>query len=270
MDMKSVLVLVADTKYIPHAKSVLVNARRQGEWKGDCCLILPPDCNKADFEARGIHVLTDPEPTYFRKFALFDDFFQKWEIVLYLDCDVMIQNPLEPLLHELRWGEIIADNEPFDLLHAFTHWATPEDLAKPESKATFEWLRSEYDANSRQFNTGCMAWHPRTLPSGPRERLRTMREKVAPINSHCARGTDQPIINLAFHNRFRTIRSDLVCYWRSAHENTIVVHTCSGYGPWIEKKPDMDCYKNEKLGRPYYDLYRENLKSFDEVFPRKA
>ncbi len=269
MQLSSVLVLVADNNYLAHAKSVMVNAKRQGQWRGDYCLVLPPDCDKVDFEARGIHVLTDAEPTYYRKFALFDDYFQKWDIVFYMDCDVMIQNPLEPLLHEVGWGEILADRELFTLGHSFTYWATPEELLRPERREVFEWLWQQYDCNRQNFNTGLLLYHPRTLPPNSRQRLRTMRQKVAPINCHVVNGTEQPVINLVFYNRFARIRSDLVCYWNSAWDQTIVIHTCSGYAPWIDKTLGMDAYLCDKLNRPMHDIYREHLAAFDKEFPRQ-
>ena len=37
----SVIVILADDSYLPHAKSLMVNCVRQGNWKGDFCLMLP-------------------------------------------------------------------------------------------------------------------------------------------------------------------------------------------------------------------------------------
>ncbi len=267
--MNNVIALVADDNYLPHAKSVMVNCRRQGKWAEDFCLILPPDCDRADLESRGIHVLTDPGEAHFRKFALCDRFFEQWRKVLYLDCDVIVQAPIEPLLHELKWGEILADNEPFDLMHAFTHFAEPPELKAEASLNTFRWMWQHHDPAQLQFNTGIMLWYPRTLPPNSREELRLMRERLEPINNHCWNGTDQPIFNLVFDGLFRPIRSDLFCYYETAWDETIIVHTCSGYAPWIEKASDMDCYFNDKLRLPCNDIYKENLSLFDETFPKR-
>ncbi len=268
MQLSSVLVLVADDSYLPHAKSVMVNAKRQGKWKGDYCMVLPSNIDQDYFRKRDIHVLADDEPRHYRKFAVFDEFFNKWDIVFYLDCDVLIQNPLEPLLHELCWGEILADKELFTLGHAFTYWAKPEELLLPERKKVFDWLWRKYDCNAQQFNTGVMLYHPRTLPPHARQQLREMREAVAPVNCHVVNGTDQPIFNLAFYGRFEKIMRDLVCYWSSAWEKTIVIHTCSGYAPWVDKPhPDQDAYWCDKLKRPMHDIYVENLSLFEKEFP---
>ena len=272
MDLTSCIVLVADEPYLPHAKAVMVNCRRQGGWKGDFCIVMPADAESASpgyFESRGIRVLTDGEPTYYRKFAIFDKFFEQWDIVLYMDCDVLVVNPLEPLLHEVQWGQMLADRELFTLRHAFTFWADPEDLEKPEVVAAFAELWAEFDPDWQQFNTGVLLYHPRTMPPDMRTRLAEMRERVAPINTHVVKGTDQPIINLVLYDRLESIRSDLVAYWRHEWAGSVIVHTCSGYAPWIEKDPCMDAYSSEMLGRPMHDVYLENLAAFDAEFPKQ-
>ena len=281
MLLQDVVVLAADEKYLPHVKSVLVNCRRQGEWKSDCCLILPPDVDTEYFTSRGIYVLTDPAPTYFRKYALFDQYFNqqymnprgnpeyKWDRVLYLDADVLVQNPLASLMHEVGWGTILADRELWTLHHAFTHWATTSQNT-PEATKAFDWLWENYSSEWRQYNTGVMLYHPRTLPTDARKQLTAMHERIAPINTHVGKGTDQPVINLMFYKLFERVRSDLFCYYRSAWEKTIVIHYCSGLAPWIDKRPGMAAHFNHTLGRPCHDVYLENLAAFEETFPVKT
>ncbi len=245
-------------------------------------MILPPDVDSEYFTSRGIHVLPDPSPTYFRKYSVFDQYFNqqyttrwdtpeyKWDTVLYLDADVLVQASLEPLLHEAGWGTILANREMFSLQHAFTNWATPEVLESPDAAELFEWLWANYGPEWPQYNTGVMVYHPRTMPTDAREQLMAMHKKLAPINTHVVNGTDQPIINLAFYKMFERIRSDMVCYYRSAWEGTIVTHYCSGYAPWIKKTSEMDAYWNHKFGRPCHDIYLENLAAFEHTFPVKT
>lgn len=57
----SVIVLVANDAYLPHAKSLMVNCVRQGNWKGDFCLVSAEDCDPGDLERRGIWVMRPPE-----------------------------------------------------------------------------------------------------------------------------------------------------------------------------------------------------------------
>ena len=277
--MRAVIVLVADEKYLPHAKALMVNCIRQGEWDGEFCLILPPDCDKAYFESRGISVLTDPEPSYFRKFAIFDPFFfqqettiyetlqNRWDIALYLDADVLIQAPLEPVFHEYESGTVLAVREPFDLMHAFTFWASPESLKSPETLDLFRWLWKRYDPTWKEYNTGILLYQLQSLPPNLRQELQLMRGRIAPVNSHVVNGTDQPVINLVLQEHFRTVRSSIFSYWYEAGPETRVVHYNSGYAPWVEKEASQNAYFNAKLGRACHALYLENLAAFDSTFP---
>ena len=265
--LNSVIVLAASPEYTPHAKAMMVNCRRQGEWKGDFCVIRPLETAQDDFEQRGIRVLRDGEETCYRKFALFDPFFKQWDLLLYLDCDMLVQSPLEPLTHEAEWGTIQADREPFDLMHAFTFFAKPDDLKSDSVLDAFRQLWGSHDPRRKQFNTGALLFHPSTMPANTREELRLTRDRLNAANSHCFRGSDQPIINLVLAEQFRKLRSDLVCYWKMAWDQTVVVHTCADYAPWINKKSNMEAYLNEKLNRPYYDIYQENLAAFETEFP---
>lgn len=279
--LRSVVVLAADEKYLPHARSTLVNCRRQGQWTEDFCLIVPPDVDVDYYRRRGIYVLTDAAPSYYRKFALFDPFFLQtyqtewdtpeylWDTVLYMDEDVLVQAPLEPLLHEGSWGTIVADREMFSLEHAFTNWADAATSEDPQNAAIMDWLRNHWDLAQPQYTTAVMKWHPRAIGDGARGRLKDLAERLAPINTHVGKGTDQPIINLAFSGMWEHVRSDLFCYWRNAWDGTVVVHYCSGYAPWIKKTPKMGGYFNDKLGRPCHDIYQENLAAFEEEFPER-
>lgn len=277
--LRACIVIVTDANYLAHARSLMVNCRREGAWAGDFCLILPSDVDRKYFEDRGIYVLVDDEPTYYKKFSVFNDYFlqqemtkwqtpqDKWDITFYIDCDVLVQAPLEPLLYEYEHGTILAVREPFDLMHAFTNWATPELLKSPEYLDGARWLWKHYDPNWHQYNTGVMLYQLRTMPANLRNELQLMRERIAPINTHVVKGTDQIIFNLVCQDLFRPVRSRLFCYWYEAGPETILIHYNSGYSPWIEKAPDMDAYFNERLGRPCYDVYQENLKAFEDTFP---
>ena len=146
-------------------------------------------------------------------------------------------------------------------------------IEKPDAPGVddlYTWIAENYDLSRQQYNTGVMLYRPRSMPPDARERLRGMRDRLAPINTHVQFGTDQPIFNLVFYGMFERVRSNLFCYWRSAWDGTIVVHYNSGYAPWIEKTPNMAAYYNDKLGRPCHDVYLENLAAFEETFPVKT
>lgn len=279
--MHSVIVIAADQNYLQHAHSLMVNCRKQGEWKGDFCLILPSTCDPTYYESRGIFVLADDAPTYYKKFAIFDEYFiqqvntryeyfdDRWDMAIYLDVDVLVQRPLESLLHEHELGTILAVREPFDMMHGFTFWAEPEHLKKPEVLDGFRWLWKNYDPTQKQFNTGIMVYQLRTLPKGIRQELESMRERIATLNTHVVNGTDQPVFNLVCRDLFKAVRSRLFCYWYEEGPDTVAIHYNSGYAPWREKEETQNAYFNSVLNRPCHSIYQENLADFENVFPLK-
>jgi hypothetical protein len=267
--MKAVIVLVADEKYKPHARSLLVNCKRQGRWQGDFALVLPPGPDAQDYRARGIHVFEDGEPKYYKKYAIFDDFFRKWDIVGYLDCDMLVVDDLAPVLDQMEWGKILGDREPFDLMHCFSFWSKPNVLHDDKALETFRWLWKRYDPEYHQFCTATMFYYTRDIPTTTRRDLCEMTERIRPINTHVVNGTEQPCINLLFYNKFVRVHDRVFCYYEFENQRTRLIHTCSGYAPWIRKTNIMSGYDSVKLGRPMYDVYVENLNAFDQEFPVK-
>jgi len=267
--LKPVIILVSDQTYLPHCRSLFANCASQGKWTGDYAIILPPGLpEKADFERRGIFVLEDPEPRHYRKFAVFDDEFAKrFDVCLYIDADVLVSKPLAPLIDEIEWGTVLADREPFDLMHMFTYWAEPEKLKTEPVLNVFRWLWSRYDPTYFQFNTSIMGWHPRTLPANLRQDLLDIRKRIEPAHCHIINGSDQSVANLALYGRFRPVRSRLFSYWEMEGPETIMVHCCSGLAPWLKKPQTSDAAWAPKLGRLMYDVYHENLAAFEEMFP---
>lgn len=284
--MKDVVVIVADDKivpihdcilkckvpsrYIDHAKSLMVNLRQQGKWTGDIALVYRKGTTASvvnDIERRGVHVIESAVPgAQFQKFMIFDKWFKQWDRALYLDCDVLVQDELQPLFDCVNDKIIVGDQEPFSLFHCFTYWAEWKTYdAAPAG--IYDWLWRHYDPCYRQFNTGMLLYRPKELPDSSVKDLVAMQEKLAPVNIHVGKGTDQPVFNLAFYGKFSQIPDKQFCYWEQSVATTRVVHYCSGYAPWVHKIEGMDADINPRIGRNCYELYCENLDSFRDVFP---
>jgi len=262
-----VIIIAADSNYLTHAKSLMVNCVRHGGWTGDIALISPPGTDVEEFGRRGIVTVESdvPGPQH-QKYTVFSQVFQKWDEALYLDCDILVQGDLQGLFAELEHADLIADREMFSLFHCFTYWAQ-QDTFNNAPDGIYDWLWSTYDPLYRQFNTGVLLFRTSVIPEDAVKKLIEMRDKIAPINIHVVNGTDQPVFNLVFYDRFTKVRDNLVSYWETCSPESIVLHYCSGYAPWIDKKRGMDAYLNEKLGRPCNDIYVENLSAFEETFP---
>ncbi len=264
---ESVIILAADTAYLSHAKSLLVGCRTCGDWRGDFVLIVPSGTDAEDFDRRGVNILhAETDDCFYQKFHIFAPSFRKWKRALYMDCDVLVQDTIQPLFAELDEHPLVADVEPFSLFHTFTYWsnAATYDNAPDE---IYDWLWTNYDPRYRQYNTAFLLFRPSSIPTDAIDRLRCMRQKIAPINTHVIRGTDQPVINLTFYRQFIQIPKKMFSYWEHEGPESRLLHYCSGYAPWIDKKSGMDAFGNPRLNSPCYDVYTQNLSRWEEVFP---
>ncbi len=105
-----VLVVLANESYLEHAKHLFVSARLVGGWTDDLCLMKFGTKTKADdwFLHNNIHVYyiekgswgDVPENTelLLSKFHIVHPYMKKWEKLLFLDCDIIINGSLQGLL----------------------------------------------------------------------------------------------------------------------------------------------------------------------------
>lgn len=286
--MPDVIVIVADDTFLPHAKSLMVNCRRQGGWQGDFCVIMPSGCDGADLVKRGIPVLHVHDTGFMAKFWIFSDFFKSWSRALYLDCDVLVLSDLAPLLQQLASYEpledgtkpIIADLEDTPAWMIFERAAHGSDLRD----RTFMQLVQEYPCVLTKFwNTSILVFDPSSIPENTPAALQAVQEKYRILNNPEEEGTDQQIIHIALYERLRKVKEKLFCFWgldepnaqvaseqRGWHggEVPLAVHYARWHAPWITKTPKMDGYRNGRLKRVCHEFYAENLAAFDTEFPR--
>jgi hypothetical protein len=263
----SVIILAADEHYMPHAKAVMAGCRLQGKWQGDFVVIVPQGTRCDELSQRGVIVLESNSPNpFYQKFAVWSRFFLQWKRAFYMDVDVLVQDEIAPLLDELHQNSLIADREIYSLFHCFTYWATHATYnSAPDG--IYDWLWGNYHPNYRQFNTAFLLLRPDVFMDDVVSQLSQMKDKIHPINIHVVKGTDQPVINLCFYEKFTPVRDKLLSYWDCATEATRVVHYCSGYAPWIDKTDDMAACFNDTLGARCHEIYKYNLTEFDNLFP---
>ena len=291
-----VISFVADAAYLPHAKSVMVNCRRQGGWQGDFCLISPGACDTSDIERRGIHVLHVPDGqwSYLVKFWAFSPFFRRWKRALAIDLDVMIQGQLEPLFQTLgaRLPKIQADLEDGTIIAGLRHW----DPQREQHEAIFQEIERRFPwAKERMFNAAFLFYEPAAMEDNMIEQLQWLAEEFAVINPAAA---DQMVLNLLLWPRMELAGKDWICFfgqdwpgnrvasefrkWRGDEEPKILHYTGS-MAPWIVKYPPTGAalqglidlglpleaggYQCHRLGRVCHELYAENLAAFEKEFP---
>jgi len=278
-----VIILVADDNYVPHAKALMVGCALQGEYRGDYSVIMPEGCDGTDFRARGIDVLNVPDKGFMAKFWIFSDHFRNWNSAFYLDCDMLIQGPIQRAFDQLeRTGaEIICHKEDTPALTSWQTW----DKRHVEHKPIYDEMLKEFpDFDDRIWNTAWVLFKPAAIEIDVIEKLRALQVRFADCNPEGEGGTDQQIIDLLLHKRITQVRDKLFCYWGmdepqnrcmskfrgwTGDEVPIMLHYCRWYAPWIRKDPIADAYAIRRLKRVCYDLYAENLAKFDETFPQK-
>ena len=195
MSKSQVIIFVTDENYLDHVKSIAINCREQGRYKGDFALICPhSDEIRKEFESYGFHVLERGSKTFFQKFYVFDEYFKKWEFALYLDCDCVIQDDLERMFSLIynEGDKIFMDTEDGSTIQTF--W---RDNEKDKNKDIYDWMIENYPHVTNQtFNTSLMLFKPEYICSNVPQKLIEIQEQVKRVNSPENLGTDQQIINL--------------------------------------------------------------------------
>ncbi len=283
----SVIVVVANKLYLPHAKSLMAGCIRQGDWKGDFCLVCPSECNPFTANEKGIHIFRPPGSDWSHqvKFHLFSPYFQRWRHVLYLDCDVLIQGNLNGLVQALskkppgiyfdschrRDVTLRQDWEHFDDMYGSGADSHPE---------LYDQLRAEFPHFDKPgFSSDVMFISPEAVASDTVEKLQDIADRYLKANP---KRMDQQVANLLLFNQLKPLTKDYCTWfafddpgnrvlcpergWRG-DEEPVILHYWDMYAPWRVKTPDAGAYLNHRLNRVCHELYAENLAAFDSVFP---
>lgn len=256
-----VVVLVADKNYKEHAKSLFVNIKKEGQWDGDYCLLTNMvEDEYREFVDKGIYVkqinMSNP---FYVKFSVFDSFFKQWKKVMYLDCDILINESLSKIKN-LDEVDMYCDGEKNTVRDLFSMWycggLSDQINGKhfntnmdPESLGD---LDENFDVQKYCFNSAFMYFNTKLIDESTVDELEKLRERFKKINYHVGltEGTDQPILNLLFLDRWVQIPNKYVSYFGDQDSNTIVSHYCHWSAPWKGSVANT------------YDRYIDNLNEF--------
>lgn len=286
--MADVIVMVADDGYKNHAKSVLVNCRKEGGWTGDFSVISPESCDMGEFTRRGIDVLKvpDSEWSFLTKFWAFTEYYRRWDRAFCIDLDVIVQGPLQKIFDGLarRLPAILCDMEDGTTLAALKQF-DPNVDQHAEIYATIE--KRYPHVNKRMYNAAFLFYEPRSIPSGTRDELMAVHEEFKEVNPTNA---DQMILNMLLYDRLQEAGKDYFCFFGhdypgnrvaseyrgwNGNEEPVLLHYTRWMAPWIIKQvchspvPNTEPggYRNHRLDRICHELYAERLSQFEEVFP---
>lgn len=299
-----VITFVTDANYLNHAKSFMVNCRRQGSWQGDFCMIFSGGGTGCDeIEQRGVNVLRVPEGEwdFMVKFWAFTSYFHRWDECLCVDLDVLVQDDLNLMFDRLAPGlpAILCDQEDGTVLGGLQNW----DKEHESHRSVYAELETRFPhVHSQMFNAAFLFYSPASLSENTKDELLKLDKEFRVINPARA---DQMLLNLYLYARLKRVGKDAICFFGhdypgnrvpsegrgwTGNEVPAILHYTRWYAPWIVKQsweskwgmtehqmdaaeqgtpPEMGGYRNHRLDRVCHELYAENLAAFEEEFPRR-
>jgi hypothetical protein len=204
---RSVLVTLADERFLEPAKQLFSCVHWNAGWRGDLLLLAHevPEPALTPFRERGIQVRACEAwapaergahfhpATVLSKFEVFAPDFRRWENVLYLDGDMMFWASLEPLAR-VRGFAAVPERKPLAGQYS-------RGEADP---ALFAELSARWDLSRGAFNSGLLAFRTAdVLRDDTRDELRRLYLRYAAVQAHPY--GDQPALNLHFQGRWRRL-----------------------------------------------------------------
>jgi len=262
---KTVLVTLADKKFLNQARQLFSSAYWNGGWDGDYLLLAHGDIPEKDlewFKEKGITIfrckpiqegwagLWHPA-IVLDKFYIFTPYFKQWERIIFLDADTTVRASIKKL------AEL---DEPFAAPNAHGTSLRAEFIkTTKENRPLFKELKKEYPLKGEAFNSGIMAIKTSVIDDGTFEKLINLYEKFGSLNKYGEEAT----INLLFYKNwkmlpslynvypYRTFRRFGVPY---AKVEAIILHPVreGTAKPWLPSSP-------------FYEEWLTNLKKSDAM-----
>jgi hypothetical protein len=100
----------------------------------------------------------------YNKFYLFDQYFKKWNYILYIDCGMRIMSDIAPILNERTAGTLLANRDGVD--NETACWCIPETPMKGlkigdqfvKTAPHYHTLMERFDMKQNYFQTTCMLY----------------------------------------------------------------------------------------------------------------
>jgi len=205
---KQVLVTLSDKNYAPQVKQMLSSVYHNAGWTGDY-LLLDHGIREKDarwFEDKGIlvkHVdpLYEKEFEYFpvtvlSKFYLFTKAFKRWDRVLFLDGDIIVDASLDGLT---RPSGFVAVHDIQDRTVGGQFFKSKRSGSDPEHRRKWGEIAGRYDLEKPSFNVGVMSFDTGAIPQGAFEDLNDLFREYGLMTLF----NEQAIMNLYFQGKWR-------------------------------------------------------------------
>lgn len=258
----SVLVTLANEKYIDQVKQVFSGAYFNAGWRGDYLLLAHeiPEEKLGWFRDRGIFVKEcEPlssagfckwPPVVFSKLYLFAPRFKQWKNIVYLDADIIVRASLEELTKIDGIGAI-ADKKLGKLF--LPYWFI---YFSGVGKNEFKRLKKTYNLSEQSFSSGVIAFSSNIIQGNTFSKLKELLEFYGPVSN----STEEAIINLFFYKKISPI-SETYSVFPSYNSTLINIPYSQIKGAAI----------HDSLVRPwskesyFYNEWRDNLARADFI-----
>ncbi len=123
---KKVLVTVVNNDWAYYARQMFMSAIIEGKWDGDFVLVLTEESELESFYIfdRIVQVYRPPKltknpPPHFYKMYLFDEFFSKWDWILFSDTDVLFLGEIDKKLFDRDKKLLYANTDGLSFMQHF-------------------------------------------------------------------------------------------------------------------------------------------------------
>jgi lipopolysaccharide biosynthesis glycosyltransferase len=261
---------IADKKYLDMAKQLFSGAIFNAFWDGDLMLIPGDDVQDEDlkwFVERGIYtqkrknvfdrkdILQTARKCVvcFQRFHMFSMEFKRWQYVIYLDCDIIVNNVLDGMLCVKGVGSVKnSENKPIegDLKNTKS-----EDFSRIMNDIGVDVSKGRYADGTFVVNTDMI--HEDIVCD-----MKSFSKKVLKF----CKG-DKAFFNLFFYDMIESIPYSFNCsYMDFKKKEDILNSDMSLIHFWNTKnKIKSPWNKNSE----FYDIWKENLDKADDIFIQK-
>lgn len=258
-DKKNLIITVSDANFVKQAKQLFSSVYFNSGWEGDY-MLLTHGLAQEDrdwFESKGIIVFDPPPfsdkptgigsypPVLLSKFYFFQEYFKKWQKIIFLDADIIVKASLDSLLESDGLSAPMAIT--FRLRNEFV---SDQDKIKE--------IKKKYDFRRLAFNSGVFVFDTDLIESDTFDNLLSFYERYKDI----AQFGEESIFNLFFYKKWKLLpliynsTPDYMSRSFGIDKKSliaIIIHfVCARVKPWNEKSP-------------YYEEWSYNLKRADEI-----
>lgn len=264
---RAVLVTLADEKYLKQAKQLFASAYLNGAWQGDYLLLANEIQDKKLhwFKKKGIKIyhcsplvkraLGSHHVSTTSKCHIFDCYFKRWNQVVFLDADMIVNSSLGNLLKIKKLGAVRGNTQ-----------RTIRSKLKFRDNPLYIKLEESKILEKKALNAGLLVVNTSLITKNTLPGIKETLKKYSSISS----SDEETALNIYFVDKWEELSSWYNCNPSLVSQKTgiPVQKIRAGIYHFIQGKNQ----KPWSIKSPFYNVWRRNLKNADSInflLPRK-